>query len=347
MPVRASLANPSAPLSNQIFKLTVPVTTGNGQTFENVLLDTGSSFLWVNASTPYVPGPNSVDTGKTFGLGYEEGSATGAMYLDTVTIGSATVTNQYVGVANWTSLPDDLSPLDGFLGLSFNGSNAHLISGIDTPTNTFVDTLVQEGVIDHEIWSMVVPSVNTAVGPQPSEGEIMFGGYDESKVQGDVTWLDVINPYNDYAWDFTMDGMFFGDTLISNDGDLYVDTDSGAIWIGLNIYSYLAIEQAVPGATQVQVGEQYFITFPANTTLADLPPFQCSMGGQNFTLTAEQYIIPPSAYPIMNITDDGRHYSWFATIGFQRDATLGQAWLQFFYSIYDVENKKIGFANYA
>ena len=52
-----------------------------------------------------------------------------------------------------------------------------------------------------------------------------------------------------------------------------------------------------------------------------------------------RYTIPPSAYPAFNITDDGRHYSWFASAGLQRDAIIGQAWLQFFYSIYDVENK--------
>ncbi|EKM50137.1 uncharacterized protein PHACADRAFT_130756 [Phanerochaete carnosa HHB-10118-sp] len=341
------------------------VTTGNDQTFDNVLVDTGSSSLWVGASSPYVPGPNSKATGETFGVGYEEGSATGLVYLDTVTIGSATVTNQYVGAANQTSLPTDLEPLDGFIGLSFNGSNAHTISGIDGPTNTFLDSLVEEGVIEQALWSMVVPALDVAAGQQVGEGEIVFGGYDVSKVQGEIAWLDIINPFNQSMWSFNlrapsrpyrddshsdkhMDGIYFGDNQISADGPLFVDTDSGDIWLSLNIESYLAIQNAVPGAAGASINsETVILAFPANASLADLPPLHYSMNAQNFTLTPEQYIVPSNAYAILNITGDGRHYTWFASAGFQMDAILGQAWLQYFYSIYDVGNKKIGFANYA
>ncbi|GJE93295.1 hypothetical protein PsYK624_094540 [Phanerochaete sordida] len=346
MPVRASLTDPTAAVSNRVTKLVVSVTTGDDQTFENVLLDTGSGALWVGASTPYIPGPNSVSTGDSFIAGYDEGSAEGLVYLDTVTIGSAMVSNQFIGAANATSLPADLSPLDGFLGLALNGSNEHIFTGNDTPTNTFVDNLVQQGIIEHEIWSLVVPSLDPTSGPQSGEGEILFGGFDESKIQGDIAWVDVTNPINNFGWNFNMDGIFFGDTQISND-TIFSTTDSGNIWISLNIFTYLEVEQAVPGTTNVIVGDNEFLVFPANVSLADLPLLRFSMGGQNFTLSGEQYVISSNVYPTFNITDDGRHYSWFGTAGLQRDAVLGQAWLQYFYSIYDVENNKIGFANYA
>ncbi|EKM50135.1 uncharacterized protein PHACADRAFT_264697 [Phanerochaete carnosa HHB-10118-sp] len=348
LPVRASLANPTAPLGNKVTKLTVSVTTGNDQTFDNVLVDTGSSSLWVGASSPYVPGPNSKATGETFGAGYQEGSATGPAYLDTVTIGSATVTNQYVGAANQTSFPVNLNPLDGFIGLSFNGSNAHTISGIDKPTNTFLDSLVQEGVIGQALWSMVVPALDVTAGQQVGEGEIVFGGYDASKVEGEIAWLGVTNDFNQFTWAFSMDGIYFGDSQISNDGPLFVYTDSGGIGLSLNVDSYLAIRNSVPGAADASISPvASILAFPANTSLANLPPIHYSMAGQNFTLTPEQYIVPSSAYAALNITDDGRHYTWFESAGFQADAILGQAWLQFFYSIYDVGNTRIGFANYA
>ncbi|EKM50130.1 uncharacterized protein PHACADRAFT_200973, partial [Phanerochaete carnosa HHB-10118-sp] len=269
-------------------------------TFGNVLVDTGSSSLWVGASSPYIPGPNSKATGETYSVGYDEGGATGLVYLDTVTIGSATVTNQHIGAANQTSLPADLYPLDGFIGLSFNGSNAHTISGISEPTNTFLDSLVEEGVIGQALWSMVVPALDVAAGQQVGEGEILFGGYDASKVEGEITWLDVTNEFGLFAWSFNMDGIYFGDSQISSD-------------------DFRTVSSTI----------------------------HYSMGGQNFTLTSEQYVIPPNAYAALNITDDGRHYTWFSSAGYQADAILGQAWLQFFYSIYDVGNTKIGFANYA
>ncbi|EKM50134.1 uncharacterized protein PHACADRAFT_264694 [Phanerochaete carnosa HHB-10118-sp] len=348
LPVRASVASPSAPLGNKISKLTVSVTTGNDQTFDNVLVDTGSSLLWVGASSPYVPGPNSKDTGETFGVEYDEGSATGLVYLDTVTIGSATVTNQYIGAANQTSLLADLDPLDGFIGLSFNGSNAHTISGIDGPTNTFFDSLVEEGVIEQALWSMVVPALDVAAGQQVGEGEILFGGYDASKVEGDIAWLDVTNEFDQFTWAFNMDAIYFGDSQISNDDFVFAYTDSGNIWLSLNIDSYLAVQKSVPGAAGASIGPAgEIMAFPANASLADLPSISYSMAGQNFTLTPEQYVMPSSAYATFGITDDGRHYTWFASAGSQADAILGQAWLQYFYSIYDVGNTKIGFANYA
>ena len=53
-------------------------------------------------------------TGNTFQIPYGEGGASGIAYQDTVTIGSATVTNQWIGAANFTSFIADIEPLDGF-----------------------------------------------------------------------------------------------------------------------------------------------------------------------------------------------------------------------------------------
>ena len=35
------------------------VKCGNGQTFDDVLVDTGSAILWVGGENPYVQGPNT------------------------------------------------------------------------------------------------------------------------------------------------------------------------------------------------------------------------------------------------------------------------------------------------
>ena len=96
------------------------------------------------------------------------------------------------------------------VGLSFNGSNARLISGIPGPTNTFLDSLVQEGIIDSAIWSLVVPQLDFGSGEQVREGEILFGGYDGSKIQGDITWLDIEDPDNIFKWSFNVRYAGFG-----------------------------------------------------------------------------------------------------------------------------------------
>ena len=132
-----------------------------------------------------------------------------------------------------------------------------MISGVDGPTNTFLDSLVEEGTIDHALWSLVVPQLDGTTGQQSPEGEILFGAYDESKIKGDISWLDVTNPYGDFMWNFNvrlsftssivkltsvlaqMDGIYFGDALVSTSDPLFVDTDCGNIWISVNMYVQL------------------------------------------------------------------------------------------------------------
>ena len=43
---------------NQLHLLCI-VQAGNGQTFSDVLIDTGSAILWLGGETPYEPGPNT------------------------------------------------------------------------------------------------------------------------------------------------------------------------------------------------------------------------------------------------------------------------------------------------
>lgn len=117
------------------------VRCGKDQTFDDVLVDTGSAILWVGGKDPYVQGSNtqvyvfdyifciqtliqrSYRINSTFGVGYGTGSVQGIAYRDTVVIGEATGRNQLIGAANKTSGFNLVKPIDGirtYLSVFFN-----------------------------------------------------------------------------------------------------------------------------------------------------------------------------------------------------------------------------------
>ncbi|KAH9934816.1 aspartic peptidase domain-containing protein, partial [Fomitopsis serialis] len=120
-----------------------------GQTFE-VLLDTGSSDLWVASSNctiqdcAKVPTFDTSDTvnltlsGAAFHLGYLLGSVTGMIATDTVTLGSYEVSSQVLALANSTSGLDlSGTGYSGILGLTFPAEAS--IPG--TYGQTFIDNV--------------------------------------------------------------------------------------------------------------------------------------------------------------------------------------------------------------
>lgn len=128
-PFTVNVGNPPSPSRIQR-RAPIPISnTGNAQYVSNitiggvdipVLLDTGSSDLWV-----HFPGtvPPISDTGKSVSLGYAVGRAEGNVKTADVSFGSTTVTNQaFLHVTNTSTFTGDIHAqgYDGLLGLGPN-----------------------------------------------------------------------------------------------------------------------------------------------------------------------------------------------------------------------------------
>ncbi|THH09069.1 hypothetical protein EW146_g8798, partial [Bondarzewia mesenterica] len=222
--------DPSASTDNAVLKAVVPVQAGNCQTFKDVLIDTGSAILWVGGENAYEPGANTRALNQTFSIGYGTGGASGIAYLDKVTIGAATVNSQIIGSANETTAFTLVRPIDGILGLGPHGSNYGEVSGFNT-TPTFVENLASEGTIDEAMFGIYVNGLDASDGTEIGQGEITFGGIDESKIRGEMVWLPQNEPYN-YRWSFNVSSLSFGNLSLVNDTEPG-RTDTGVLGLGI------------------------------------------------------------------------------------------------------------------
>ena len=136
-----------------------------------------------------------------FSIGYGAGGASGLAYTDKVTIGEAVAKSQIIGAANLTNGFTLVGPIDGIreyiqlisksaglfttfaVGLGPADSNSGQIIGYNS-TPTFVESLAAEGVIKKAVFGIYISSLDSATGNQISQGEISFGGVDESRITG-------------------------------------------------------------------------------------------------------------------------------------------------------------------
>ncbi|KAH9831591.1 acid protease [Rhodofomes roseus] len=336
----SSSSDPSAPATNAALKIVVPVQAGDEQTFSEVLVDTGSAILWVGALDAYQPGQYTQVTNDTFSVGYGVGGVNGTAYNDRVTVGSATVNSQIIGSADYMYGFTLEKPIDGILGLGPSGSNQGEVSGSNT-TSTFVENLVSEGTIDEPVFGIYVGPLDDNA---ESVGQITFGGIDESKINGDLVWLNQTPPYN-LHWEFNVSSFSWGNLTAS--GPLYGRTDTGVLPVTVPFDQFFDMLDMIQGAA---IDDSSLlngcITFPGNATTDELPPLEIGLGSLLFNITADQYIVPKTLYPSLNITDDGMTHTWIGSGG-PSALTLGQKFLEHAYSAYDMDNHLIGFAHLA
>ncbi|KAH8106786.1 acid protease [Cristinia sonorae] len=331
---------PDAPATNAILKAVATVEAGNNQEFTEVLIDTGSAILWVGGEEAYEPGPNSKLIGD-FSIGYGIGGAGGPAYTDRVKIGDAVVNSQIIGAANATSGLALVKPIDGILGLGPANSNSGQIIGFNS-TPTFIESLVNEGVIHEPVFGIEISSLDAGSGNQITTGEITFGGIDEDRIVGDVVWLDQLPPIN-FRWSFNVTSFSFGTRQLSTD-TMPGRTDTGVLLIGLPFDFLFDVLRSIPGTTIVSDGVLGgTLAFPSNVTADSLPPFNLGLGDQLFELPASKYLVPKPLYTSLNLTEDFT-YSWLGSAG-QGSFMLGQKWLENIYTAYDMEGHRVGFAH--
>jgi saccharopepsin len=299
------------------------------QTFK-VILDTGSSNLWVPSSecssiacylhTKYDSSASSTykSNGSEFEIRYGSGSLSGFVSQDTFQIGDLKVKKQdFAEATSEPGLAFAFGRFDGIMGLGYDRIS---VNGIVPPFYNMID----QKLLDEPVFAFYLGDTN-----EQEESVATFGGIDESHYTGKLTKL----PLRRKAyWEVDLDAITFGDETAEMDNTgVILDTGTSLIALPSTIAELLNKEI---GAKKSYNG-QYTVECEKRDSLPDL----------TFTLTGHNFTIGPNDY-ILEV--QGSCISSFMGMDFPEPvgplAILGDAFLRRWYSVYDLGNDSVGLA---
>jgi len=306
------------------------ITIGTPPQSFKVVLDTGSSNLWVPSSecgsiacylhTKYDSSSSSTykKNGSDFEIRYGSGSLSGFVSEDTMTIGDLKVKNQiFAEATEEPGLAFAFGRFDGILGLGFDTIS---VNKIVPPFYNMID----QGLLDEPVFAFYLGDTNNG-----EESEATFGGVNKDHYTGKMTNI----PLRRKAyWEVDLDAITFGDATAELDNTgVILDTGTSLIALPSTLAELLNKEM---GAKKGYNG-QYTVECDKRDSLPDM---SFTLSGYNFTITPYDYILEVQ----------GSCISSFMGMDFPEPvgplAILGDAFLRKWYSVYDLGKGTVGLA---
>ncbi|KXJ96917.1 aspartic peptidase domain-containing protein [Microdochium bolleyi] len=294
---------------------------GSKQKSLYMLLDTGASTTWVmgegcqseacNIHNSFGPDDSSTytDTGAEFSVNYGSGSVTGHVIKDKMSIANLEVTMEF-GAANVTSSDFKQFPFDGILGLSMN-------------TKSFLASLKDSGLVKSNTFGISLARAADGV----NDGEIAFGGPNPSKYTGDISYTKVSSGN---SWVIPMDGVVVNGSPAKVNGlTAYIDTGTSYGFGPVSAVEaiFTQIEGAKPTTTEKIV---WSVPCDAKADVA------ITFSGKSWQISAKDLIAKSSS--------GGCEGRIFGREVVQGAFLLGDVFLKNVYSVFDMDERRIGFA---
>ncbi|KAI4229325.1 MAG: hypothetical protein L6R36_000978 [Xanthoria steineri] len=340
-------------LSNEGIAYTANISLGTDPQEFTVIVDTGSSDLWVNTlQSPICSyedaglcGPagtydaNSSTTytylNSDFNISYADGSsASGDYATDTVRVGQTTqeeLTGLQFGIAYQSSFPV------GILGIGYPANVAQTSTGSGRTYPNLPQLLVNQGIIQSNAYSLWLDDIDSAAG------SLLFGGVDTDKFHGSLQTLPVQQMQGEYRhFVITLSGLSLSggsgrNRSFEQELPAAVLLDSGSTITYLpqqltdEVYAALGIEVdplARPGYVDVD----------------------CSLAQSeetlNFAFTSVTIAVPMSEL-VLPGGRRSRTGCMFGIVATDADSTVGifgDTFLRSAYVVYDLDNNEISLA---
>ena len=318
-----------------------PIALGTPPQNFTVIFDTGSSNLWVPSSkcnkldiacqthNKYNSSESStyVANGESFEIQYGTGRLKGFLSEDNLWISDLLVENQVFAEATGEpGITFVAAAFDGILGLAFESIS------VDAVTPVWYNIMDQNLVKDN-IFSFWLSKDDTA----PIGGELILGGVDPSHYTGPITYAPLFSEtyWAIYVDDVVFDGKSMG--FCSTPGCRSI-CDSGTSLITGPSADVAEINNQLGCKTNFE-GE---CIFSSCDNIASLPLLSFVISGRTFPLTGEQYVLK---------VGEGSSASCISgLVGLDLDPPVGPGWIlgdvfiSTYYSVFDFDNERVGFA---
>ena len=310
------------------------VAIGSPSRSFSMLFDTGSPVTWVPSSkcktdgcaphTSYESTSGVVSQDKVDSH-YGEGSISGVLAKDNATIGA-----DYNGVGGFkfdmtfvaaTSLDNYFSDVlfGGVFGLSQSALLPLVLSDPKKLTKTSLMQAFEQGAIKKQIVSFLLTNHKN----DGSYGStVAIGGYNTSYTDKEISWMPLVA--NDY-WKVKSGEFKAGDTLLSKSSNVIFDTATTINLVPSKVYK--AIHEKLGGTYN---GTFYHVPCTGSTDLT------IELGTKLVTIYYDTYVKPMG---------DGTCATLFQTDYLIEDTFIfGDSFLREFYSIFDLDAKRVGLA---
>ncbi|KAG1899516.1 acid protease [Suillus fuscotomentosus] len=253
-----------------------------------VLLDTGSSDMWVSSSAcqSTCAGTGNFDSAKSstfknmsksFSVTYEKGYAAGTVGQDVVQMAGFTISDQTFGVVTTTTANFLQNPVTGIFGLAWQSLAA---SG----AMPFWQALASNGQWNQPLMAFQLTRFlnDSKAGELEPGGSFTMGYTNESLYTGTIDYQDIPNGQASYWLQQITSIIVQGKSISLPSGSAsYAAIDTGTTLVAGPAASIAAIYAQIPGSQPGTGSWEGFYSYPCNTAIM----VEISFGGPNWSIS--------------------------------------------------------------